>query len=134
MKVKHWLTLLLKSYVSIALFALLILPYASSLDFTGIEDYATWADLFIWEDEIILLMYVPFFVLWPCYLVAKRKWQLTCLLFLTFCYMGNNAGLLFLPIPDFVPGPGLVLATTFFPPVLLLYLLTRKKNTAVEHK
>lgn len=63
LKIKYWFILLLKGYVSTAIIALMALPYAVSLDFTGVEDYSEWADLFIWEDEIILLMYVPFFVL-----------------------------------------------------------------------
>ncbi len=134
MKYRYWLVLLLKLYISIALIALLILPYAVTLYFTGVEDNAIWDDLVVWEDELLILIYAPFFILWPWYLFQKKKWQLICLLGLSFCYMGNNAGNVILLTQDFAPSAGIFVAASLFPPALLLYLLTSKKKTVAQQE
>lgn len=134
MKYQYRLVLLLKIFISIALIALLLLPYAVTLNFTGIEDHAEWGYLYLWEDELLIFMYVPFYILWPWYLLQKKKWQIAILLLLSFFYLGNSLGNLAIPFQDFMPSAGILLAASLFPCTLFLYLLTKKKKTAVAQQ
>lgn len=131
MRFKYGLVLLSKIYISIALIALLVLPYAFTLKFTGVEDNADWGYLFVWEDELLILMFAPFLLLWGWYLLSKKSWQILILLFLSFFYMGNSMGSIVMSIPDFAPSAGVILAGSLFPCLVLLYFLTRKKKTAM---
>lgn len=131
MKYKYWIVLLLKIGISMALIALLVLPYAFTLKFTGVEDNADWGYLFVWEDELLILMFVPFLLLWVWYLLNRKNWQIMILLFLSFCYFGNSLGSAIIPLQDFVPSAGILLAASLFPFTLFLYFLTRKKKTVV---
>lgn len=134
MKYKYWLVLLMEIGISIALIALLVLPYAFTLKFTGVEDNADWGYLFVWEDELLILMFVPFLLLWVWYLLSRKNWQIMILLFLSFCYFGNSFGSAIIPLQDFVPSAGILLAASLFPLTLFLYFLTRKKKTAVAQQ
>lgn len=134
MKYKYWLVLLLEIGISIAFIALLVLPYAFTLKFTGVEDNADWGYLFVWEDELLILMFVPFLLLWVWYLLSRKNWQIMILLFLSFCYFGNSFGSAIIPLQDFVPSAGILLAASLFPLTLFLYFLTRKKKTAVAQQ
>lgn len=134
MKYKYWLVLLLKIFISVVVISLMFLPYAFTLKFTGVEDNAEWGYLYLWEDEVLLMMFVPFFLLWPWYLLQKKKWQIVILSLLSFFYLGNSLGSLALPMQDFIPSAGIILAGSLFPCMVLLYFLTRKKKTAVLHK
>lgn len=131
MKYKYWLVLLLKIGISIALIALLVLPYAFALKFTGIEDNADWGYLFVWEDETLVFMFVPFLLFWIWYLLSPKSWQIKILLFLSFFYMGNSMGSIVMPMQDFAPSAGVILAGSLFPCLVLLYFLTRKKKTVI---
>lgn len=134
MKYQYRLVLLLKTFISIALIALLLLPYAVTLHFTGIEDYAEWGYLYLWEDELLIFMYVPFYILWPWYLLQKKKWQIVILLLLSFFYLGSGLGNLAIPLQDFMPSAGILLAASLFPSTLFLYFFTRKKKIAVAQQ
>lgn len=131
MKYKYWLGLLLKIGISMTLIALLVLPYAFTLKFTGVEDNADWGYLFVWEDELLILMFAPFLLLWGWYLLSKKSWQILILLFLSFFYMGNSMGSIVMPMQDFAPSAGVILAGSLFPCLVLLYFLTRKKKAAI---
>lgn len=134
MKYQYWLVLLLKIGISITLIALLVFPYAFTLKFTGVEDNADWGYLFVWEDETLILMFIPFLLLWVWYLLSRKNWQIMILLFLSFCYLGNSFGSAIIPLQDFVPSAGIFLAAGLFPCLVCLYFLIRKKNTAVQDK
>lgn len=134
MKYQYWFVLLLKIFISVVVISLTFLPYAFTLKFTGIEDNADWGYLYLWEDETLLVMFVPFFLLWPWYLLQKEKWQIIILLFLSFCYLGNSLGSLAMLMQDFAPSAGVFLAASLFPFTLFLYFLTRRKKTAVAQQ
>lgn len=72
MKYQYWFVLLLKIFISVVVISLTFLPYAFTLKFTGIEDNADWGYLYLWEDETLLVMFVPSFYYGPG-TFCKRK-------------------------------------------------------------
>jgi hypothetical protein len=102
---------------------LLLLPYGNSYN----ADNDSFEPAYLLDDVIMIISYIPFFLLLSAYLMLKVGLLKSIIKFvligLSFIYFLNSLGSLFIPLPDFTPGWGALISMTLFP-IFIIYLIS----------
>ncbi len=119
-------------------YSIIFLPFGKSLvPNQSSQGGAYWVTHFIFHDELLLLLIVPFYLLWISYQFTHRKTirllLKIALLGLTFCYTFLCVFPIFGPTPDFSPHIGIILLSLFFPIIILFFLLESNDHKKRKH-
>ncbi len=107
--------------ISILCLLTVCFPYALAFN----PDSGKWENFYIWQDDFLMMLCLPIFLIWIFFLWKKKKWQMLTLVVLSlflFCY---NLSTIFFIAQDFLPKPTLAFSTLIFP--LLCGLVSLRK-------
>jgi hypothetical protein len=121
------LTRLLKYVISIAAILLVFLPHATV--FIPDDGDENWKAVYIYDDILSIIIYSPFLLLWPGYLLLNQGpfkiIMIYTLVILSFCYAIIAFLSLTLLAQDYEPNIGTGIAILLFPLLLALLITDR---------